>query len=314
VPWDERIRRRLKLRDIDILMAVIQAGSMGKAAGRFNMTQPAVSKVIAELEQTLGVRLLDRSRQGVEPTPHGLALIKRGVAVFDELRHGIQDLDFLSDPTAGEIRIACTEPIAAAIVSPVIYRLLLQYPRMTFHVVAGDIALLHRELAERNVDLVIARLTGPIGEEHSTEVLFHDHLVVAAGAKHPLTRRRGKFGLADLLNEPWVLLPFDSAFGSLVAERFHACGLRPPRLAVTSVSINLRNELIATGHFLTVVPGFALRLPRKHPFLRALPVELPNTRMPIAIITLKNRSLSPITRLFIERVRAVTKPLARSTP
>ena len=314
MPWDDRIRRRLKLRDIDILMAVIQAGSMGKAAGRFNMTQPAVSKVIADLEQTLGVRLLDRSRQGVEPTPHGLALIKRGVAVFDELRQGIQDLDFLSDPTAGEIRIACTEPIAAAIVSPVIDRLLQQYPRMTFHVVAGDIALLHRELAERNVELVIARLTGPIGEEHSAEVLFHDPLVVAAGAKHPLTRRRGKIELADLLNEPWALLPFDSAFGSLVAERFHACGLRPPRLAVTSVSINLRNELIATGHFLTVVPGFALRLPRKHPFLRALPVELPNTRMPIAIITLKNRSLSPIARLFIERVRAVTKPLARSTP
>ena len=75
MPWDDRIRRRLKLRDIDILMAVIQAGSMGKAAGRFNMTQPAVSKVIADLEQTLGVRLLERSRQGVEPTPHGLAKI-----------------------------------------------------------------------------------------------------------------------------------------------------------------------------------------------------------------------------------------------
>ena len=316
MPWDDRIKRRLKLRDIDILMAVIQAGSMGKAAGRFNMTQPAVSKVIAELEQTLGVQLLDRSRQGVEPTPHGLALTKRGVAIFDELRQGIQDLDFLSDPTAGEIRVACTEPIAAAIVSPVIDRLLQQYPRMTFHVVAGDGALLQRELAERKVELVISRLTltGPIGEEHAIETLFHDPVVVAAGAKHPLTRRRSKIELVELLNEPWVLLPFDSAFGSLVAERFRVCGLKPPRLAVTSASINLRNELTATGHFLTALPGFSLRLPRKHPFLRALPVELPDTRMPIAVITLKNRGLSPIARLFIERVRAITKPLARSTP
>lgn len=315
MPWDDRIKRRLKLRDIDILMAVIQAGSMGKAAGRFNMTQPAVSKVIAELEQTLGVQLLDRSRRGVEPTPHGLALTKRGVAIFDELRQGVQDLDFLSDPTAGEIRVACTEPIATAIVSPVIDRLLQQYPRMTFHVVAGDGALLQRELAERKVELVISRLTlaGPIGEELSIETLFHDPLVVAAGAKHPLTRRRGKVELVELLNEPWVLLPFDSAFGSLVAERFRAYGLEPPRLAVTSASHNLRNELMATGHFLTVLPGFSLRLPRKHPFLRALPVELPDTRMPIAIITLKNRALSPIARLFIERVRAITKPAARST-
>ena len=117
MPWDDRIRRRLKLRDLDLLMAVIQAGSMGKAAGRFNMTQPAVSKLIAELEHTFGVRLLDRSRQGVEPTPHGRALVKRGIAVFDELRQGVQELDFLSDPTAGELRIGATEPLAAAIVA-----------------------------------------------------------------------------------------------------------------------------------------------------------------------------------------------------
>ena len=239
MPWDDHIKRRLKLRDIDILMAVIQAGSMGKAAGRFNMTQSAVSKVIADLEQTLGVQLLDRSRRGVEPTPHGLALTKRGVTVFDELRQGIQDLDFLSDPTAGEIRVACTEPIAAAIVSPIIDRLLRQYPRMTFHVVAGDGALLCRELAERKVELVISRLTpsDPISEELSTECLFYDSLVVAAGATHPLTRRRSRIELAELPNEPWVLLPFDSAFGSLVAERFRAYGLEPPRsICATSCS------------------------------------------------------------------------------
>src|SRR5262245_58994847 len=120
MPLNDSVRRRLKLRDLDILMAVIDAGSMGKAAARFHMTQPAVSKVIADLEKTLGVRLVDRSRRGVEPTPHGQALVKRGAIVFDELQQGVQDLDFLSDPTTGTIRVACTEPVAAAIVSPVI--------------------------------------------------------------------------------------------------------------------------------------------------------------------------------------------------
>src|SRR5882762_5117781 len=119
MPWDDRLRRRLKLRDLDILMAVIQAGSMGKAAGRFNMTQPAVSKLIAELEHMLGVRLLDRSRQGVEPTPHGRALVKRGVALFDELRQGVQDIASLTDPTAGEIRMGGSEHTISAIYSPV---------------------------------------------------------------------------------------------------------------------------------------------------------------------------------------------------
>ena len=103
--WNDRVRRRLKLRDVDILLAVIQTGSMGKAAGALNMSQPAVSKAIAYLEHTLGVRLLDRSRQGVEPTPYGRALIKRGVAMFDELRQGVQDIASLTDPTVGEIRM-----------------------------------------------------------------------------------------------------------------------------------------------------------------------------------------------------------------
>src|SRR5246127_2730790 len=118
MPWDDRVKRRLRLRDLDILMAVIETGSMGKAARRLNISQPAVSKAVVELEDALGVKLVDRSRRGVTPTPYGLALAKRSVAIFNDLRQGVQDIDFLADPTKGEIRIGTTEPIAMAIVSP----------------------------------------------------------------------------------------------------------------------------------------------------------------------------------------------------
>src|SRR5215204_607436 len=94
VSWNDRVRRRLKLRDMDILLAVVQARSMGKAATALNMSQPAVSSAIANLESTLGVSLLDRSRRGVEPTPYGRVLVNRGVAMFDELRLGVQDIAF----------------------------------------------------------------------------------------------------------------------------------------------------------------------------------------------------------------------------
>src|SRR5258705_4836153 len=108
-------------------MTVISAGSMGKAAARLDMAQPAVSKAVADLERTLGVRLLDRSKQGVEPTAHGSALLKRGVAVFDEMRQGVPHLGFLSDPTSREFRIRCTHPIAIALVSSLISRLTSPY-------------------------------------------------------------------------------------------------------------------------------------------------------------------------------------------
>jgi DNA-binding transcriptional LysR family regulator len=116
MPWDDRTKRCLKLRDLDILLVVVETGSMGKAAKRLNVSQPAVSKAVAELEHALRVRLLDRSRRGVVPTPYGLALAKRSTAIFNDLRQGVQDIDFLSDPNKGEIRIGATDPVATAIV------------------------------------------------------------------------------------------------------------------------------------------------------------------------------------------------------
>src|SRR5882757_1960626 len=101
----DRIGRRLKLHDLHVLMAVVQAGSMRKAAAFLHTTQPAVSRSIAELEHAFGVRLLDRSAQGVEPTQYGHALLRRGATVFDELKRSGQDIEFLSDPEAGEVRI-----------------------------------------------------------------------------------------------------------------------------------------------------------------------------------------------------------------
>ena len=82
--WESRIGRRLKLRDLHILSAVVQWGSMAKAAVHLSMTQPAVSDAIANLEDTLRVRLLDRSSRGVEPTIYASALLKRGLVVFDD--------------------------------------------------------------------------------------------------------------------------------------------------------------------------------------------------------------------------------------
>src|SRR3954454_8728493 len=99
--WVDRIGRRLKLRDLHILLAVIEHGSMAKAANELAISQPAVSKSIADLEHTLDVRLLERWRNGIEPTAYGRALVQRGIAIFDELRQGVEELDFLADPTKG---------------------------------------------------------------------------------------------------------------------------------------------------------------------------------------------------------------------
>ena len=311
MPWDDRTKRRLKLRDLDILLTVIETGSMGKAAGRLRISQPAISKAIVGLEDALGIKLLDRGRRGVVPTPYGLALAKRGVAIFNDLRQGVQDIDFLSDPTKGEIRIGATEPAAVAFVSPSIDRLSRKYPQTYFHVVTGDGGTLYKNLLDKSIEVAICRMMGPLPKELAAEVVFYDSLVVLSSAKNPLTRRR-KLTLAELMDEPWALPPSDSFFSSLIDDVFRANGHQPPRSTVATLSEYMRNDLLATGRFLTVLPGFMLKTRGRHSQLKALPVTLPNARMPIGIITLKDRTLTPLAQVFIEAVRVTAKSMAPS--
>src|SRR4051794_24133109 len=165
MPLSDRLGRQMKLHDLHVLMTVVQAGSMGKAAERLNTVQPAVSRSIAELEEALGVRLLDRYQHGVEPTNYGRALLDCGVAIFDDLRQGLKNIEFLADPAAGEVRIGCTPFWAAGFVSAVVDRLSRRYPRMVFHLVTTQADAVQRELKERNVDLLIAQRFSSIADQ-----------------------------------------------------------------------------------------------------------------------------------------------------
>ena len=176
MPWSDRIGARLKLRDLHVFMAVANAGTMGRAAAHLAISQPVISKAIADLEHTLGVRLFDRSRRGVELTDHGRVLRDSGIAVFDELRQSVARLEALTDPTAGEVRIGATEPLATGLVSAGLNRMASRYPRMKLHVVQADRNVLRtRDLPARRVDFAIAHILEPIGgDEFAVETLFND--------------------------------------------------------------------------------------------------------------------------------------------
>ncbi|SRR5216683_1067535 len=308
----DRVGRRLKLRDLNILLAVVQWGSMAKAAHHLATSQSVVSKSVADLENSLGVRLLDRSSQGVEPTIYGRAILNRGLAVFDELRQGVQDIEFLADPSVGELRIGCTEWIAAGLVPVVIERLSRQYPRIVFYVEHTYTATLeYRELRDRSVDLIVARIPAPFTEQDlDAEILYDEPIFVVAGLQSKWAHRR-KIKLAELVNEPWLLTPPNTLPRSLVEEAFRAHGLEVPRPSVVSYTYHLRNSLVAMGRFLTVFPSSMLHFNTTGLPIKALPIDLPIRPRPVAIVKLKNRTLSPVAQLFIECAREVAKPLVK---
>jgi DNA-binding transcriptional LysR family regulator len=309
--WADRIGRRVKLRDLHFLLAVIQSGSMAGAARHLATSQPVVSKTIAELEHALGVRLLDRNPQGIVPTMYGRALMSRGLAIFDELREGIKELEFLADPAAGELTIGSPETMNAGLLPAITERLAARHPRVILHVVqANTVTEEFRELRERSVDLMLGRVSRPLDDDLDAEVLFEDRLFVVAAADSPWARRR-KIMLADLAGEPWVNAPADSIVGAYLAEVFAAQGLRPPPVSVVSFSMYLRNMLLASGRHVAMVPGSVLRFSAERFGLVALPISLPETRASVSIVTLKGRTLSPVARVFAECAREVARPVAQ---
>ena len=307
--WESRIGRRLKLRDLHILSTVVQWGSMAQAAKHLAMTQPAVSEAIANLEGALHVRLLDRSARGIEPTLYAQALLKRSNVVFDELRQGIRDIEFLTDPTAGEVRVSSAETVTSGLLPEAIDSLSRRHPQIVVRVVQSNTETLeYRELRERKIDLVLAVISKSLVEDDiEIEILFDESNCVVAGACSPWARRR-KVTLAELVNEPWIFPP-NQALVALLAEAFKTRGLEIPQERVSASSLLLRNHLLATGRFLSVLPDSVQRYNAKRWSLKALPIDLGVKPRAVAIVTLKHRTLSPVVQLFIEHVRTVAKTM-----
>jgi DNA-binding transcriptional LysR family regulator len=290
-------------------MTVVQVGSMRKAAAILNTTQPTISRLIAELEHTVGATLLDRHRNGIEPTESGRALLDGGTAIFDELRHAVTRIEALADPYVGEVRIGCGFHIASTLVTAIADQLASRHPRIAFQLVCAETtAGMYRDLQNRKVDL-IARPWNEGDEQFDFQTLLHDKYLVVAGSEHPWARRR-KIETAELAHASWVLPPKDSPPGAIVAHAFAACGLEYPRVTLTAVLPEARIGMLATGRYLTVFPTSVLVFPTRRPALKALPVALPLPTIPIGLVTLRRRSLQPSAKLFMDYARDVATRLS----
>jgi DNA-binding transcriptional LysR family regulator len=279
---------------------------------RLNVSQPSVSKAISDMEHVIGVRLLDRTPKGVEATAYGRALLRRGMGAFDELRQGIKDIEQLSDPTSGEVRIGCPEAIASGLMMAAIMRFSAQHPRVLISVTAANnLSQEYRLLRDRSVDFLVGAPAQPFMQDDlSAEILYQDQSYILCGTEHRLARRR-KVALADLVHEQW-LLPRESVFSSHLTQAFDSKGLAAPKLGVRSYSVHQRVGLLMTNRFISAESGSTLRYNATRFPIRVLPVNFNSLKWPVAIVTLKKRTVSPVVQTFIGCVRETAKPLAKA--
>jgi DNA-binding transcriptional LysR family regulator len=310
---NDLIAQRIKLQHLKVAMAVAEWGSMAKAAKHLALSQPVISKVVADFEKVLGVRIFDRGSQGVVPTVYGHAVLRRGVAIFDDLRTSLDEIKFMADPTSGELRVGSTEPLLAGFGLAVIERIWLKYPKIDFRIMEADSAtLLNRELPERKIEIALVPVTSSsLPPELDATILFHDHLRVVVGARSRWALRRMST-LAELADEPWCMTP--TSVGPLAAWAFPASGLSGPRVAVTTTTTHLLFQLLESGRFIGHFGDSLLHFFANRYALKKLPITLPIEPFAVAIVKLKNRTLGPVAQAFIEAAQEVAEPFSKVKP
>lgn len=306
----ERAMRRVRLHDLQTLVAVAQAGGMRKASETLHLSQSAVSRVISELEDALGLRLLERGPRGIEPTPFGEALVRRTKAVFDEVHGALRELDHLADPAGGEVRLGCMETLHAGLVSATIEAVLRKHPRMRFTLESGQSPdLIGHFLTERLVDFVVARpYKLPLPPGIYGEPLFRDHMRVAVGRSSPFARRR-RVTLSDLAGECWILSRNELMPESPIGRALASNGLGMPTRVISSGSLMTRYNLIDAGPFVTLIPHSVLPFGRHREALKILPIELPPWETHTMILTVIGRTLGPASQLFLSKLKELAAPL-----
>jgi DNA-binding transcriptional LysR family regulator len=304
--WNRLIGERLRLRELRILHVVVRSGSMARAAQALSMTQPAVSQAIGQLEAAVNRPVLERGPTGVAPTAFGSALLRRALEAVDALGEGLREIEALADPGSGDIVVGASESyIAGGALAAAITTLRLRYPRFRVSVVEANTAAMDfTDLRERRVDVMFGRSTRAHPPEDVAQILLLDEALLVVAGGHNAWAHAPAMRFADLADKQWVLAPAGTAVHALVAAAFQAEGMPMPTPAVTTYSMLLRLQLLASGAFVTAFPESLVRNCATAWNLVRLPVTL-GTTLPVSAYTLRKRAGTRAIAAFIEAARGV---------
>jgi DNA-binding transcriptional LysR family regulator len=300
--------------ELRVFVAVLEHRSFRKAAAVLHLTQPAVTKAIAGLEDTLGCKLFDRVANGIEPTVHGRSFAPRATAIFEELRRAAQDLTLVSSGAKGSLRVG-TVPMPAIPFLPVaINRLIGEHAGLFVSVVEERETELIDRLRKRDIELAILRLSlvEPADDMQATP-LFDEQLCVVAAHDHPLASR-SRLSWPELLEERWVMPPADCYFYEHVQRSLDRLGMPMPKHMIETFSVQMQFGMVLHAGML----GFGMRsqisfAPGKE-FVLRLPFELPLEGSSVSAVMLKSHDPSPLARQLIAHIHDLAAEPSTPTP
>lgn len=293
---------RLKLRQLRLLTAIADEGTVLKGSQALNIAQPAATKSIKELEDALGVQLFDRSSRGVTPTDFGQVMIKHAKLILTQLRHAGEELQSLEEGLSGRVHVGTLLAASTSLLPRALARLRERRPGIAVTVDEGTIDRLMPGLRTGDIDVVLGRL--PEYREREglrQEVLYLDTVSIMVREGHPLTQRRD-LTLADLVDQAWVMPPPQTSLRRQVDHAFRHEGLEPPQDVIESVSILTNHALLMSTDMLATMPH---QVGIGQAGLTALPVILEGANSRIGATTHAHGELSAAARYFMAVVHEV---------
>ena len=298
------IRKRLRLRHLQLMVALSETESLRRAADDLAMTQPAATKALQELEDTVGVSLFVRHARGMEPTIFGEAVMRYARVVFEDLDELREELAAIEAGDIGKVRIGAVMAPAPELLTQAIVALKREHPRLQISVQIDTSDVLVQALQQDQLDIVIGRIPDSFPAlDLSFEILSEEALCIVSRIDHPAAVSPAKPKLADLAQYPWIVQPHPSPMRQVIDQTFRESRVGPPVSIVETSSILTTLSLLRDSDMLAVLPTTVANYYVAMGTMNALPTPLRGRLAPYGLILRKNRRVRPATQLVIDAIR-----------
>ncbi|MBS7543451.1 LysR substrate-binding domain-containing protein [Ancylobacter oerskovii] len=285
----QKLSSRLRLRQVEIVIAVAEQGSFLAASHQLGLSQPAVSKAVREIEAVLGQPVFDRMPRGVMINPFGRAVVERGRAMLSLVDRLGDDIGLIEQGLAGTLVIGALPTAASSVLPATLGRLRVSNPDLDIRLVQGRTVELMPQLESGKLDLIVGRLyEADTSKDVQRETIYHEPISMLARAGHPLFEE-GEPDVAALRRYGLVLPSLEQRLGQEVDSVLAFSNLLPDRPTLRSTSISFIRELILASDVVTVLPRLMLAGDLIRGAVRMVPVPLMSVSRPAGIVSLRHR-------------------------
>ncbi|NKW78543.1 LysR family transcriptional regulator [Rhodobacteraceae bacterium R_SAG7] len=310
----ERALTRLKLRQLRLLVAVGQHGSIQNAARDLNISQPAATKMIQDLEVDFEVKLFERTNRGVVPTVFGDSLIRHGKLIFAQVSNAAQELDDLNEGNSGRVVVGTLLAASPSLLPMAVERVLQDRPKVAIKIVEGTHEVLMPGLLSGEIDMVVGRLPSHRHRENITQEKFFDERILAVvGPQHPLAFE-SNLTFDDIRPHGWILPPIETTLRRQTDQFFIRQDQYMPQTAIESVSYLANRALLRSHDFIGLMPAHVAALDIENGLLTPLDWGVPFGAGPVGVSYRGQQSLSPAGGALLAALHAAAAEIVRLTP